>query len=121
LTVFKDGLHQGSAPLSHWDTSHVNPKSGKGGYAEHALCLSAARASAGGLTATCVLPQEVEHLMSLPAQLHRMVQNGIPWWQIMYTGIMSTDAVLMIEVSQRSSTRSSFCGSMVPETHWLTL
>ena len=44
--------------------------------------------------------------MSLPAQLHRMVQNGIPWWQIMYTGIMSTDAVLMIEVSQFSSTLS---------------
>ena len=42
--------------------------------------------------------QEVEHLMSLPAQIHAMVQQGVPWWQIIYTGIMSTDAVLMIEV-----------------------
>ena len=45
-----------------------------------------------------LLPQEVEHLMSLPAQIHAMVQQGVPWWQIIYTGIMSTDAVLMIEV-----------------------
>ena len=44
------------------------------------------------------LLQEVEHLMSLPAQIHAMVQQGVPWWQIIYTGIMSTDAVLMIEV-----------------------
>ena len=36
--------------------------------------------------------------MSLPAQIHAMVQQGVPWWQIIYTGIMSTDAVLMIEV-----------------------
>ena len=43
--------------------------------------------------------QEVEHLMQLPAQIHSMVQAGVPWWQIVYTGIMSTDAVLMIEVS----------------------
>ena len=39
--------------------------------------------------------------MTLPAQIHAMVQNGIPWWQIVYTGIMSTDAVLMIEVRSR--------------------
>ena len=45
-----------------------------------------------------MLLQEVEHLMSLPAQIHAMVQQGVPWWQIIYTGIMSTDAVLMIEV-----------------------
>lgn len=42
--------------------------------------------------------QAVEHVMTLPAQLHKMVQSGVPWWQIVYTGIMSTDAVLMIEV-----------------------
>ena len=42
--------------------------------------------------------QEVEHLMQLPAHIHRMLQDGVPWWQIVYTGIMSTDAVLMIEV-----------------------
>lgn len=47
--------------------------------------------------------QEVEHLMSLPAQIHAMVQQGVPWWQIVYTGIMSTDAVLMIEVRMLAS------------------
>lgn len=44
------------------------------------------------------LLQEVEHLMQLPAQIQSMVQAGVPWWQIVYTGLMSTDAVLMIEV-----------------------
>lgn len=42
--------------------------------------------------------QGVQDLLSLPAQVHAMIQEGIPWWQIMYTGLMSTDAVLMIEV-----------------------
>ncbi len=42
--------------------------------------------------------QEVQNLMALPGQVHAMIQGGIPWWQIMYTGLMSTDAVLMIEV-----------------------
>lgn len=54
--------------------------------------------------------QEVEHLMQLPAQIHRMVQDGVPWWQIMYTGIMSTDAVLMIEVCYAQT-------DTVPEDH----
>lgn len=42
--------------------------------------------------------QEVQNLLALPGQVHAMIQGGIPWWQIMYTGLMSTDAVLMIEV-----------------------
>ena len=41
--------------------------------------------------------------MQLPAQIHRVVQDGVPWWQIMYTGLMSTDAVLMIEVGWANS------------------
>ncbi len=45
-----------------------------------------------------LLLQAVQNLLALPAQVHAMVQGGIPWWQIMYTGLMSTDAVLMIEV-----------------------
>lgn len=47
----------------------------------------------------CFALQEVQNLLALPAQVHAMIQGGIPWWQIMYTGLMSTDAVLMIEVS----------------------
>lgn len=47
----------------------------------------------------CSALQEVQNLLALPAQVHAMIQGGIPWWQIMYTGLMSTDAVLMIEVN----------------------
>ena len=61
------------------------------------------------------LLQEVEHLMSLPAQIHAMVQQGVPWWQIIYTGIMSTDAVLMIEV--RSLAPSALHLSSAPCFH----
>ena len=47
-------------------------------------------------SAVCAL-QEVQNVLGLPGKVHAMVAAGIPWWQIMYTGLMSTDAVLMIE------------------------
>ena len=37
-------------------------------------------------------------MLGLPARIHAMLAGGVPWWQILYTGLMSTDAVLMIEV-----------------------
>ena len=43
--------------------------------------------------------------MQLPAQIQQMLQDGVPWWQIVYTGLMSTDAVLMIEVCWGSPQR----------------
>ena len=39
-------------------------------------------------------------MLGLPARIHDMLAGGVPWWQILYTGLMSTDAVLMIEVLQ---------------------
>ncbi|EIE22050.1 hypothetical protein COCSUDRAFT_56482 [Coccomyxa subellipsoidea C-169] len=62
-------------------------------------------------------PQAVQNLLALPAQVHAMVQGGIPWWQIMYTGLMSTDAVLMIEVvalHDVSSTDAAIIYTMEP-------
>ncbi|CAL5219032.1 g791 [Coccomyxa viridis] len=74
-------------------------------------------ASIMAIAAAATHPKEVEHLMQLPAQIHRMVQDGIPWWQIVYTGIMSTDAVLMIEVvalHDVSSTDAAIIYTMEP-------
>ena len=44
------------------------------------------------------LRQEVQNVLALPGRIHAMLAGGVPWWQILYTGLMSTDAVLMIEV-----------------------
>ncbi len=40
----------------------------------------------------------MQNLLGLPGRVHAMLAGGVPWWQILYTGLMSTDAVLMIEV-----------------------
>ena len=42
--------------------------------------------------------QEVQGVLAVPGKVSAMLAGGVPWWQILYTGLMSTDAVLMIEV-----------------------
>lgn len=42
--------------------------------------------------------QEVQGILAVPGKVSAMLAGGVPWWQILYTGLMSTDAVLMIEV-----------------------
>ena len=49
-----------------------------------------------------VHPQEFQRMLSAPAAaadaLGHLRDQGVPWWQMLYTGVLSTDAVLLIEV-----------------------
>ncbi len=64
-----------------------------------------------------VHPQEFQRILSYPAELLRLRDAGVPWWQMLYTGVLSTDAVLLIEVfalNDVPSTDAAIIYSMEP-------
>ena len=68
-----------------------------------------------------VHPQEFHRALSAPASavaaLGHLRDMGVPWWQMLYTGVLSTDAVLLIEVfalNDVPSTDAAIIYSMEP-------
>ena len=64
-----------------------------------------------------VHPEEFRHILDFPATLLHLQDQGVPWWQMLYTGVLSTDAVLLIEVfalNDVPSTDAAIIYSMEP-------
>ncbi|KAK9835158.1 hypothetical protein WJX81_002165 [Elliptochloris bilobata] len=70
------------------------------------------------VSAAFVHPAEVQRILSAPASFGAALRDqGVPWWQMLYTGVLSTDAVLLIEVfalNDVPSTDAAIIYSMEP-------